>query len=137
MPMRPWKGSTRRSSKRARRRAPQPPPSDGGRQLQVPLWLGERLEPEACVQAVGVTCGEQPATKALELGMLQQCGHHRLGQATALVLRKHVHIAQPGERRPVGDGADQAHLGLLATAAIRSIGAIRQEVRPDGDGVLE
>src|SRR5262249_22701210 len=82
----------------------------GAEDFQEPGRVGQRREAVALVEAVGVAGTEEDAANPLQVGVAQDALHQPLRQAATAVLLQHEHVAQPGERRPVGHDARQADL---------------------------
>src|SRR5579884_2817001 len=72
--------------------------------------IGQRLETEPLVQAVGVSRAEQETPQTLQGRIVHHAFDEPFRQAATSVRLQHEHVAQPGESRPVGHDAGQADL---------------------------
>ena len=81
----------------------------------------ERTEPEVGVEPVRVGRGQQRAVDAHPAQDLLGLGEQQSADAFSATGRVDVHVADPRERRPVGDDAQQAD--LLETVSRLGVGA--------------
>ena len=78
--------------------------------FHVPLRLAHRPESKLLVKAVGIDRHQHPPAQALQVWVRHDGSHQRFAQALAAMFRQHKHIAQIGERRPVGNHPRKANL---------------------------
>src|SRR5262249_59478545 len=87
-------------------------PALGGRDDLHPARRIHRREPERPVDVMGVAGREAPAPDGLEASVVEEGAYHLAREPAPAVARGDEDVAEPRERRLVGDHAGDADLAL-------------------------